>query len=84
MKKISLNQYSVTLFICVKFDIAFAQIFNEYYLVVLQEKAVSLANISTRVIPSHRCRSIGELFVKRFGDEHLLKRMKSVVKNNSI
>lgn len=76
MKKISFNQYSVTFYTSVQFHIAFAEISNEYYLVVLQEKAVSVAQISTEVIPSHRCRSISELFGQRFADQHLLKRIK--------
>ena len=77
MKKIPFNQYSITFYISVMFHIAFAQISNQYYLVVLQENPVTVAHISTQVNPSHRCRSISELFGQTFADQHLLKRIKS-------
>ncbi|CAF4273042.1 unnamed protein product, partial [Rotaria magnacalcarata] len=76
MKKLAFNQYSITLATFESFNIAFAQVFTDYYLIVLQEKTITSANISTKVIPSHRCPSINELFNNTFASEHLLRRMK--------
>ena len=76
IKKIPFNHYSLTLFIKVSFNIAFARMFNEYYLIILQEKKIIIANISTQIIPSHRCQSIGELFNETFARLHLLTRIK--------
>ena len=76
MKKIGFSQYSLTIYTSVAFNIAFVQIFNIYYLIVLREQIITLAHISTEVAPSHRCQSIQELFNETFANQYLLKRIK--------
>jgi hypothetical protein len=76
MKKVRFDQSILTVYISHLFNIAFAQIFNDYYLIIVQEKTINAANITTKIIPSHRCRSISELFNETFVKQHLLKRIK--------
>jgi hypothetical protein len=76
MKNIPIDQTSVTLYTSTKFNIAFVEMFNNYYLIILREQTFELATISTDIVPSHRCLSIEELFNKTFANQHLLKRIK--------
>jgi hypothetical protein len=76
MRKIGFDQYSLTVYTSVSFNIALVQMFSEYYLIVLQEQTIISTNISTGIIPSHRCRSIVELSNQTFANQHLLKRIK--------
>ena len=76
MKKIRFDQYSLTFFISVSFNIAIAQMFNQYYLIILREKAIIVGRINTQIAPSHQCRSISELFNETFAKQHLLRRIK--------
>jgi len=46
------------------------------YLIIRHEQTIIAAHISTTIIPSHRCRSIDELFKETFAYQHLLKRIK--------
>ena len=55
---------------------AIAQMLGHYYLIVLSEKSIHLAHISTEVTPDHRCRSLAELFDHTFSSQHLLKHIK--------
>jgi hypothetical protein len=66
MKKIRFDQYSLTFFTSFWFNIAIAQMFDKYYMIIFQEKLVTLTNISTEMISSRRCRSISELFNETF------------------
>ncbi|CAF1234211.1 unnamed protein product [Rotaria sp. Silwood1] len=76
MKKISWDQHTVTLYTLIQFHIAFAEIFNNYYLIILREQIIVSAVISTQIMPSHRCLSIHELFNKTLVNQHLLRRIK--------
>ena len=75
-KKIQFDQDSVIVSTAVAFHIAIVQIPKEYYLIAIQEREIENAQISTKVQPSHRCLSIGELFDDTFAKQHLLKRIK--------
>ncbi|CAF1215824.1 unnamed protein product [Rotaria sordida] len=76
MKKIGFDQNSLSLYTSIIFNIAFVEFFNDYYLIILREEAISSSIISTKIIPSQRCASIHELFNKTFVNQHLLKRIK--------
>jgi hypothetical protein len=76
MKKIAFDQYSLTVYTSTLFNIALAQILSQYYLIILHEQTIVSAHIPTKIIPSHRCPSIGELFNETFANQHLLKRIK--------
>ncbi|CAF1407518.1 unnamed protein product [Adineta ricciae] len=76
MKTIAFYQFTLSFSITNPFNIAFAKIFNDYYLILLREQIIISANISTKVSPSHRCSSIHELFNETLVSQHLLKRMK--------
>ena len=76
MKKIGLDQYSLTVYTPHAFQIVFAQMYNTYYLLVLRRDPIYSADISTRIMPSHRCWSISELFNETFARQHLLTRIK--------
>ena len=76
MKKIRFDQHVLQLSISLPFHIAFAQIVNQYFLIVLQETATVSARMSTHIAPSHRCQSISELFNETLAKDHLLKRIK--------
>ncbi|CAF1033075.1 unnamed protein product [Adineta steineri] len=76
MKKIAFDQYLLTVYTSVWFNIAFAQMLDNYYLLILQEQMIAFAQISTQLIPSHRCQSLRELFNDSFANQHLLKRIK--------
>ena len=76
IKRIPSAQNSVSVFISIAFNIAFVEMFDNYYLIILREQAIASVNISTKIVPSHRCPSIDELFNKTFANQHLLKRIK--------
>ena len=77
MKKIQFDQHSISFYTSTIFNIAFIEMKNNYYLIILQEKDIVSSKISTKIIPSHRCLSINELFNRTFVNQHLLKRIKS-------
>jgi hypothetical protein len=60
MKKIRFDQNSVSFYTSIPFNIAFAEMFDHYYLIMIQEENIVSATISTSIIPSHRCVSIHE------------------------
>ncbi|CAF3905291.1 unnamed protein product [Rotaria sp. Silwood1] len=76
MKKIAFHQSSLSFYTSITFNIAFAEMFSNYYVIILREQARSPATISTQIIPSHRCPSIHELFNTTLANQHLLKRIK--------
>ena len=76
-KKLQFDQTSLTVYTITSFNIAIAQTLTEYYLIILREETITAAEISTEVIPNHRCQSISELFNETFSNQHLLKRIKS-------
>ncbi|CAF2956955.1 unnamed protein product [Rotaria sp. Silwood2] len=75
-KKISWDQDILTLYTSIQFHIAFAEMFNNYYLIILREQIIVSAIISTQIIPSYRCLSIHELFNQTLSHRHLLRRIK--------
>ena len=75
-KKLQFDQSSLTVYTATLFNIALAQMFDHYYLIVVREKTITTAHISTQVIPDHRCRSLAELFDHSYTNQHLLKRVK--------
>jgi hypothetical protein len=76
MKKIAFDQNSLSLYTAITFNVAFAQMFNDYYLIILREQAIVSTHISTEIVPSHRCLSIDQLFSETIAKQHLLKRIK--------
>jgi hypothetical protein len=64
MKKIGFNQNFISFYTSITFNLGFVEIFHDYYLIILQEKDIISATISTEIIPSHRCLSIHDLFNK--------------------
>jgi hypothetical protein len=76
MKKISFDQNSVVIFTSTIFNIALVEFSKFYYLIILREQPIYSIDISTQIIPFHRCLSIDELFNKTVIHPHLLKRIK--------
>jgi hypothetical protein len=76
MKKIVYDQNSVTIYTSMPFNLAFVQILNAYYLIILREENIDSMNISTMINPSYQCRSIDELFNVTIAKLHVLKRVK--------
>ncbi|CAF1113852.1 unnamed protein product [Adineta steineri] len=76
MKKISFDQNSLIFSTSNIFNIVFAEMFKNYYLIILQEQTITSANILTEINPLYRCLSLDELFNKTFINQHLLKRIK--------
>ncbi|CAF1142465.1 unnamed protein product, partial [Rotaria magnacalcarata] len=76
MKKIQFDEYSTTISTSVSFHMAFAQMSNDYYLIVVRENALIFEQRSAKIISPYRCRSIAELFDEIFSNQHLLKRIK--------
>ncbi|CAF3313903.1 unnamed protein product [Rotaria sp. Silwood2] len=76
MKKIAFHQSSFSFYTSITFNIAFAEMFTNYYVIILREQASSPATINTQIIPSYRCPSIHELFNTTLANQHLLKRIK--------
>jgi hypothetical protein len=77
MKKIAYDQDSVTVYTSILFNLAFVQMLNKYYLIILREENIDFMNISTMINPSYRCKSIEELFNVTFAHRDLIKRIKS-------
>ncbi|UJR29387.1 hypothetical protein I4U23_010599 [Adineta vaga] len=77
MKHIAFDQNSLLFYISTAFNIAFVEIFNNYYLIILREQRIISVNLSTKIMPSFRCASIHDLFNNSFANQHLLKRIKS-------
>jgi hypothetical protein len=75
-KKIAFNQYSLTLYVSFPFHIAFAQIINIYYLIILREQDIISANVTSKIVPFHRCLSIHEMFNETIANQDLLRRIK--------
>lgn len=76
LKKLVFGQNSVSFYTEIIFHITIVETFNNYYLIILQEKGVISENISTDINPSHRCLSIHEVFEPIRANQHLLKRIK--------
>ena len=76
MKKVTWAQSSLTVFTSSRFHLAFVQIFDQFYSIVLREQLISSARMSVKVRPSSRCRSLSELFNETFVQRHLLRRIK--------
>jgi hypothetical protein len=76
MNKISFDQNSIRFFTSIIFNIALVGFSNDYYLIILRERPIHSIDISTEIVPSHRCLSINELFNKTIVDQHVLKRIK--------
>ncbi|CAF3947495.1 unnamed protein product [Rotaria sp. Silwood1] len=76
IKKIPLDQDSLSLYTSITFNIAFAEMSRNYYLIILRKQAIVSATISTQIIPSHRCALIDELFNKTLANQRLLKCVK--------
>ena len=75
-KKILFNQDSLTLYVSFQFHIAFAEIDGNYYLIILQEKGITSAKITSEISPSHRCLPVEQIFNKTILDRHFLRRIK--------
>jgi hypothetical protein len=75
-KKIAFDQYLVSFYISVRFNLAFAQISNNYYLILIREKDIVSEDISTEISPSYRCLYIDELFNASIINLDLLRRIK--------
>jgi hypothetical protein len=76
MKQIPIDKDILSFDITFEFNIAFAQIIDDYYLIILREKEIILANISTRIDPSYRCLPINQLFNTTMTNQYYLKRIK--------
>jgi hypothetical protein len=78
MKNIPYDQNSLSLYTSISFNLAFAEMFNnKYYLIILREEDIFSMNIFTMINPSYQCISINELFNVTFANRHLLIRIKS-------
>ncbi|CAF4303137.1 unnamed protein product [Rotaria sp. Silwood2] len=75
MKRIPFNQDEIKIYSSLAFNIAFAAIFNEYYLIALREQNI-VVNISTQIIPSNRCPFVRELFNETLRNFSLLRLVK--------
>lgn len=71
MEKIPVYQNFLSFNTSIIFNIALAEISNNYYLIILREKPMISSKITTKMSPSYRCLSINELFNK-----NLIKRIK--------
>ncbi|CAF3604752.1 unnamed protein product [Rotaria socialis] len=76
VNRIPLDRNSLTTYTWIVFNIASAQVQNNYYLIILQEFLIISDNISVQIIPSQRCASIQELFDVAIINRHLLRRIK--------
>ncbi len=75
-KKIGFNQNSAILFTHIQFRLIFIQFDEKYYFAFHQSTQAYWQNISTVIIPSHRCLSINELFNSTIVNYHNLRRLK--------
>jgi hypothetical protein len=76
IKKIGFDQSSLTFYTSAIFNLAFGEMLKKYYLIILREENITLSHISTKIIPSHQCRSINELFNETVVQDELLRRIK--------
>ncbi|CAF1369705.1 unnamed protein product [Adineta ricciae] len=76
MKNIRPDQSALSIFTSTEFNIAFIEIFRTYYLIILRQQTIVSLHLSAKILPSHRCRSLTELFNETFSKEHLIKRIK--------
>jgi hypothetical protein len=75
-KNIPFDRNFVSIYISIEFNIAFAEIFNDYYLIVLREQNIASTHIVTQILPSHRCASIHELLNETLVNQNILKSIK--------
>ena len=75
-KKIGIYEDSVTIYRNPPFHIMFLELFDNYYLTLLQQTSQASTNISTDVISAHRCLAIHELFNRSVVELHLIRRIK--------
>ena len=76
IKKLGFDQSSLTFYTSIVFHLVFAQMSENYYLIVLEEEGIVLSYVSTKIIPSRRCALINELFNKTVVQQELLQRIK--------
>lgn len=76
IKKTVFDQNFVSFYTSIPFNIVFADIYKNYYLIILQQEANVSGIISTDIKLSHRCASITEVFNESVVNLHLLKRIK--------
>ena len=60
--KIKYSQNSVLVYYGNSFHLIFIEFNQDYYLALLQKNYTTITNLSTKIIPKHRCKSINELF----------------------
>ncbi|CAF3389276.1 unnamed protein product [Rotaria sp. Silwood1] len=75
-KKIRMDYETISIYRSDPFHILFTEFFNNYYLTILQQNEIISNNISTIVLPSHRCRFIDELLDKTRLVHSILRRIK--------
>jgi hypothetical protein len=76
LKKIAMDQQSVTFYPAVEFHLLFVQIERLFYLVIAQKQHISSANVSVLLTPAHRCLSTDELLDTLVNSLPLLQRVK--------
>ena len=77
LKKIRIDQNTITIDEFVPFHIVYAELSRRnYYLIVLQEKYTPSISFMTEITPKHRCKSLSELFNSSIIDFHLIRRIK--------
>jgi hypothetical protein len=75
-KKLAFDQKSLTLYVSFTFHIAFAQTMTDYYLIILRTQDIISMNVTSNILPSHRCLPIDQVLNKTIANRHLLRRMK--------
>lgn len=76
MKKIPIDQSSLTIYTSSIFNLVFAQIFDQYYSLVIRERSIENQYLSTTIMSSRRCLSVRELVNDTFASQHLLRKVK--------
>ncbi|CAF0959222.1 unnamed protein product [Adineta ricciae] len=76
MRKIGINQELISFYTSITFNIALAEFDQNYYLILLRDRAFFSTILSAKIRQSHRCKSLTELFNQTFINQHLLKRIK--------
>ena len=76
MKKIIFDQKSFVVFTSSTFHMVFAQMSEQYYLLIVRHRMIVSEDISVEISPSSRCKAFSELFPPSFVRAHRLKRMK--------
>jgi hypothetical protein len=74
--KIGFHQSNAILYTSVQFRLILTEFDDKYYFTFHQSQQTYLENMSTMIIPSHRCLSINELFNSTVVEYHLLRRLK--------